>query len=188
MWDTRVVEKIDDATSLFSASCKFKSVITHHEWVFSGVYGPQSNKERLLKWEELVGLTSWWGSPWCIEGDFNVTRFPSDAQVGSTLLQQCRGSQILYHLLDLMDPPLERGRFTCSNSREIESMTRLDRFLFSPYWEDQFPTITQRRLPRLLSDHFPIMLECGQFLQGPHPIRFENMWFKAEGFVDHVRQ
>jgi hypothetical protein len=32
------------------------------------------------------------------------------------------------------------------------------------------------------------MLECGQFQQGKRPFRFENMWLKAEGFVDQVRQ
>ena len=40
MWDTRVMEKIEDAVGVFSVSCKFRSVITHQEWAFSGVYGP----------------------------------------------------------------------------------------------------------------------------------------------------
>jgi hypothetical protein len=29
-------------------------------------------------WEELAGIISWWESPWCIGGDFNATRFPSE--------------------------------------------------------------------------------------------------------------
>ena len=87
----------------------------------------------------------------------------------------------------LVDPPLEGGRFTWSNSREEEAMSRIDRFLYTLGWEDQFPNITQRRLP-CLSDHFPIMLECGQIQQCKQPFRFKNMWLKAEGFVDHVRQ
>ncbi len=63
MWDTRVVEKIDEAVGHFSISCKFRSVFNHHEWVFSGVYSPQTVRDRLLMWEELAGLHSWWGSP-----------------------------------------------------------------------------------------------------------------------------
>ena len=54
----------------------------------------------------------------------------------------------------LMDIPLEGGRFTWSNNRENASMSRIDRFLYSEDWEDQFPTITQRRLPQILSNHF----------------------------------
>uniref|UniRef100_A0A2N9H2I2 Endonuclease/exonuclease/phosphatase domain-containing protein n=1 Tax=Fagus sylvatica TaxID=28930 RepID=A0A2N9H2I2_FAGSY len=159
MWDTRVVEKIDDAVGNYSVSCKFRSVLNQLEWVFSGVYGPQMDRERLLMWYELAGISSWWDVPWCIGGDLNVW----------TLLW--RG-----------------GQFTWSNNREEEAMSRIDRFLFTVAREDQFPSITQRRLPRLLSDHFPLLLECGQIQLGKRPFRFENMWLKAEGFMDHVRQ
>uniref|UniRef100_A0A2N9F4M6 Uncharacterized protein n=1 Tax=Fagus sylvatica TaxID=28930 RepID=A0A2N9F4M6_FAGSY len=61
---------------------------------------------------------------------------------------------------DLVDPPLEGGSW--SNSREEEAMSCIDRFLYTTEWEDQFPNIIQRRLPWLLSDNFPIILECGQ--------------------------
>ena len=61
-------------------------------------------------------------------------------------------------------------------------------FLYSSGWEESFPTITQRRLSRILSDHFPILLECGQFSRGRHPFWFENMWLKAEGFMEQVKK
>ena len=35
-----------------------------------------------------------------------------------------------------MDPPLEEGQFTWSNSREEEAMSRIDRFLYTAAWED----------------------------------------------------
>ncbi|XP_075664335.1 uncharacterized protein LOC142633928 [Castanea sativa] len=54
-------------------------------------------------------------------------------------------------------------------------------------WEDKFPTVSQRRLSKLCSDHFPIVLEGGSFQRGSMPFRFENMWLKDEGFVDRVR-
>ena len=66
-------------------------------------------------------------------------------------------------------------------------MSRLDRFLFSYEWDEKFPTIKQQRLTRLLSDHFPVMLECGQFRHGKRPFRFENMWLKFESFVERVK-
>ena len=90
--------------------------------------------------------------------------------------------------IGLVNPLLEGGRFTWSNGREREAMSRLDRFLFSPDWEDKFPCIVQRKRPRLMSDHFPITLECGQFQKCRHHFRFENMWLRAEGFLDHVQQ
>jgi hypothetical protein len=54
------VEKIDEAVGHFSMSCKFRNVVDNQEWAFSSVYGPHTDKERLLMWEELRGLTSWW--------------------------------------------------------------------------------------------------------------------------------
>jgi hypothetical protein len=89
--------------------------------------------------------------------------------------------------LGLMDIPLEGGKFTWSNNRESPAMSRIDRFLYSDDWEDHYPTVVQKRLPKLLSDYFPIMLESGKFLRGKRPFRFENMWLKAEGFGEMVR-
>jgi hypothetical protein len=37
----------------------------------------------------------------------------------------------------------------------------IDKFLLSPDWEAQFPDVSQKGLPRLLSDHFPLLLDCG---------------------------
>ena len=83
--------------------------------------------------------------------------------------------------------PLQRSSFTWSNSREVASKARLDRFLFSSDWEDRFPTVSQRWMSRLCSDHFPIVLEGGSFQRGSMLFRFENMWLMDEGFVDRVQ-
>jgi hypothetical protein len=50
-----------------------------------------------------------------------------------------------------------------------------------------FLQLFKRRLPRLLSNHFPIILECGQLQKCKWPFRFENMWLKADGFMNRVR-
>ena len=79
------------------------------------------------------------------------------------------------------------GTFTWSNSREVASRSRLDRFLLSSDLEEHILNICQRRLQRLLSDHFPILVEGGNFQRDSKPFRFENMSLKADGFVDKVR-
>ncbi|RVW74273.1 Transposon TX1 uncharacterized 149 kDa protein [Vitis vinifera] len=76
----------------------------------------------------------------------------------------------------------ERSR----NGRITSAMRRLDRFLVSPNWIDQYSRATQRRLPRPISDHFPILLEGGGLRRGPYPFKFENMWLKAEGFKELI--
>ena len=44
--------------------------------------------------------------------------------------------------------------------------------------------VAQRRLPRLLSGYFPLLLDCGALSGGSKYFKFENMWLKSEGFVD----
>ena len=129
-------------------------------------------------------MNSWWNLPWCLGGDFNVIRFPLE-RLGAGRFTRC-----MYDFLDfislhgLMDIPLEGGIFSWSN---CTSASRIDRFLFSPVLAEYFTHFSQKRLPRVLSDHFPILLESWSHRRGRIPFRFENMWLKAEGFLDKVK-
>ena len=86
-----------------------------------------------------------------------------------------------------MDIPLQGGSFTWSGGLNNQSRARLDRFLATPCWLDQYSRVLQRRLPRPTSDHFPILLEGGGVRRGPSPFKFENMWLKAEGFQELIK-
>jgi exonuclease III len=77
MWDKRVVTRLDMEVGECVAACSFKNVVDDFEWAFAGVYGPNGDFDRCL-WDELAGLMSWWDLPWCIGGEFNVIRFPSE--------------------------------------------------------------------------------------------------------------
>uniref|UniRef100_A0A2N9J257 Reverse transcriptase domain-containing protein n=1 Tax=Fagus sylvatica TaxID=28930 RepID=A0A2N9J257_FAGSY len=138
-------------------------------------------------WEELAGVVTWWGVPWVVGGDFNAIRFPSERLGASHFTSSMHAFSDFISSCRLRDLPLEGGLFTWSNNRENEAMSRIDRFLFSEDWDGFFPMILQKRLPRILSDHFPIILECGDFSRGRRPFRFENMWLKAEGFKERVQ-
>jgi hypothetical protein len=47
--------------------------------------------------------------------------------------------------------------------------------------------VSEKRLPRLYSDHFPILLDCGDISSGSRPFKFKNMWRKVDGFVGLVK-
>jgi len=83
---------------------------------------------------------------------------------------------------------LRGGDFTWSRSGDEAVCSRLDRFLVSVEWEEKFPDLIQKRLPRLLSDHFPICLVAAELERGKSPFRFENMWLAADGFSDIIEE
>ena len=110
-------------------------------------------------WEELTRLISWWDLPWCLGGDFNIIHFPSERLGAASYTQATYGFSNFISLHGLMDIPMEGGFYTWSNS---SSASRIDRFLCSPLLADQFTMFSQKRLSRVLSDHFPILLDGGK--------------------------
>lgn len=60
-------------------------------------------------------------------------------------------------------------------------MSRIDRFLVSPSWDDHFQHLSQQLLPSAGSNHLPILLCQERCEMGPRPFRFELMWLEAKG-------
>ncbi|KAF5471907.1 hypothetical protein F2P56_008670 [Juglans regia] len=158
MWDRRMVEKVEDYIGRYMVACSFKSVLDGFMRAFAGVYGPNVDVDRRLLWDEIAGVHGWWELPWCIGGDFNVVRFQSES-FGNRRLRPAslEFSKCIFDL-NLIDLPLAGGPATWSNN---QTWTRLDRFLISPEWERHFSDVWQKRLVRLASDHWPILLDCG---------------------------
>jgi hypothetical protein len=163
MWDRRVVEKIEECVGKFIVACVFRSVTENCEWAFAGVYGPNDDGVRSILWDELGGLMNVWDRPWGVcggggGGDFNVVRHSGER------LRASRHTQVMMDFTDfifeqgLIDLPMVGGRITWSIRR---TGSRLDRSLISTDWEEYFSDVCQKRLPRVLSNHFPVMLECG---------------------------
>ena len=156
-------------------------------WVFTGVYGPFTKEEKECLWEEFGAIRGIWENPWCLGGDFNITLFQRErSRQGRITSTMWRFAQIIDEL-GLVDLPLQGEVFTWSGGLNNQSWARLDRFLVPPSWLDHFSGVLQSRLPRPISDHFPVLLEGGGLRRGPSPFRFENMWLKVEGFIDLIR-
>ena len=66
-------------------------------------------------------------------------------------------------------------------------MSRIDRALITHDWEEHYPNVIQRILPRPILNHSLVLLEAGGMARGKSPFKFENMWLKIDGFVDRVQ-
>ena len=186
-WDKRTLEILEWEEGQFSLSCRFRNVENGTVWVFTRVYGPFTKEERECLWEEIGAIRGLWEDPWCVGGDYNITLFQRERSRQGRITSAMRRFAQIVDEVGLMDIPLQGGVFTWSGGPNNQSWARLDRFLVNSSWLDQFSGVFQRRLPRPLSDHFPVLLEGGGLRRGPSPFRFENMWLKVEGFQDLIR-
>ena len=69
------------------------------------------------------------GHPWCLGGDFNVIRFPSERSTSGRLSWAMREFSIFIDSCNLIDPPLKGARFTWSSHEEVPVLSRIDQRL-----------------------------------------------------------
>lgn len=72
-------------------------------------------RDRVKFWEELAGLYWLCGSRWCIGGDFNVVRFPSEKSSGGIITHSMQRFNDFIREANLCDPSLQRAEFKWSN-------------------------------------------------------------------------
>ncbi|XP_042003901.1 uncharacterized protein LOC121752878 [Salvia splendens] len=155
----------------------------------SAVYAKCSRSERYLLWDklrEIVALTD--GTPWLIGGDFNTILSPHD-RAGSDTNRQDEMVDFAETIEDcrLLDLGFDGSAYTWAKNGLME---RLDRILVNDAWPQVFEATRVSNLPRVSSDHGPVLARC----RGPnrHPggkaFRFQNMWIRHEGFLNLLRR
>ncbi|RVW53705.1 Dolichol-phosphate mannose synthase subunit 3 [Vitis vinifera] len=107
-------------------------------WVFTGVYGLFTRVERECLWEEVGAIRGIWEGPWCLGGDFNITLSQSERSRQGRITSAMRRFAEVVDELSLVDLQLQGGAFTWSGGLNSQSRARLDRFLVTPCWLDQF--------------------------------------------------
>ncbi|WMV18956.1 hypothetical protein MTR67_012341, partial [Solanum verrucosum] len=90
--------------------------------------------------------------------------------------------------LNLLDPQLAGGKYTWRKGNRHDVAARLDRFPVSNEWDEGFKNIKKSVLPKVTSDHTPIMLQCGNWEPAKSYFKFENWWLHTEGFLERVKE
>ncbi len=118
--------------------------------------------------------------------DFNEI-LSSTAKFSSTLASQRRISAFKNCLdaRNLLDLGFSGPQFTWTNKRPNDLvMERLDKVLCNPSWKLCFEETNVLHLPRVSSDHNPILIELNLIRQvfGRRPFRLETIWFSDPSF------
>lgn len=90
----------------------------------------------------------------------------------------------------LSEVPFSGNKFTWSKNRQWLSYVaaRLDRTLVNPHWLVYYPDTLLHHLPRISSDHSPILLDLQiQALTSNAPFKFENKWLLHPSFFEVVK-
>ncbi|XP_042029878.1 uncharacterized protein LOC121776775 [Salvia splendens] len=84
----------------------------------------------------------------------------------------------------LLDPGFDGPPFTWTRSGLWE---RLDRVLLGEHWTTAFAATRVTHLPRIYSDHAPLLVRCQLTTQILRPsFRFQNMWVRHHTFRDEI--
>ncbi|KAK2650145.1 hypothetical protein Ddye_017634 [Dipteronia dyeriana] len=113
-------------------------------------------------------------------GDFNPVLNPSERKRSECNMSSVRNFNSFMLQAKVIDLPLHGISYTWTNSREMASWARLDRFMLSP------TILVQTGLPRSVSGHNAIMIEEPIVDWGPSPFDFYNNWLEEEDLMKSV--
>uniref|UniRef100_A0A2N9F7H7 Reverse transcriptase domain-containing protein n=1 Tax=Fagus sylvatica TaxID=28930 RepID=A0A2N9F7H7_FAGSY len=197
--ETRISgQRAEDISSMlgFNRVCRSEAVgFRGGIWLLwnSGESMPALNLDtRLNFWDQLANFASTHNAHWVVAGDFNDI-LSSHEKFSSSPANPKRISAFhnCLNTCNLLDLGFNGPRFTWTNKRDRGLvMERLDRFFCNPSWQQLFEESTVLHLPRVHSDHTPILLdtEPAQHHFGDRPFRFETIWLTDLSFPKLVHE
>lgn len=156
-----------------SLTVKFEGINQVLTWFLSAVYASCDTVARRELWQELINIKEACNGPWVSCGDFSLTRYPNERSEGNRIIGAMNEFTEWINEMEFIDPPLLGGTYTWRRGDTRTSASRIDRFLYSSQWDESFTQIKQNLMPRLGSDHNPIVLDCGD-------LNFKKTYFKFE--------
>ncbi|XP_057789598.1 uncharacterized protein LOC131006455 [Salvia miltiorrhiza] len=160
----------------------------NHRFSVAIVHGSNDYIQRRHLWRDILGLDT---GPTIVAGDFNAVKGAHERS--SDCLPNAASCQDFCEFIAmsrLIESPSMGLKFTWSGRKfmpsHVESL--LDRVLYSKDFAYLWNSIYTQNLPRLTSDHSPIVLRCVNNQQGgPRFFKFLHMWTMHSSFQDFVR-
>lgn len=160
-------------------------------WYFLVVHGSPNTQLRRKLWKDLARSKLDINVSWLTMGDFNVVTGSEEVgDNGDVSHYQCSRFTDWTFTQNLLDLGYVGNKFTWS--RGIYSSTlrsaRLDRAMCDFEWRNMFPNAMVQHLPRVQSDHAPLLLNLnlGNDRRGGNHFKTLAAWFLHEGFKPFV--
>nr|XP_025692428.1 uncharacterized protein LOC112794656 [Arachis hypogaea] len=151
------------------------------------VYGSPHIGPRSELWENLQRLGNLVHGDWCVGGDFNCVLSLADTGGTSTLSRDhARFSNCLFEC-GLQDIGFQGQPFTWQRG---SIRRRLDRYVANTSWVQRFNHAVVKHLPKLKSDHAPLLLDLRSSKypgSSTRPFRFIAAWMTHNDFNNLLR-
>ncbi|XP_061336881.1 uncharacterized protein LOC133283962 [Gastrolobium bilobum] len=160
---------------------------------WTAVYANPKEKNRRVLWEELKQIGRTMNDPWLLTGDFNEIVSASEKRGGGPIdHNRCLRFSNVLDSCGVMDLGGGGNRFTWKGPKFLNLdrvYKRLDRAVSNEVWRANFEEADVLVLPRLFSDHSPILirLENEEPNWRERPFCFLAAWFKDHRFISFLR-
>ncbi|XP_021991952.1 uncharacterized protein LOC110888748 [Helianthus annuus] len=154
---------------------------------FLNIYMPQGITAKKDLWDALSVIVNSLDGLWIIGGDFNSVRFREERRNCSFKSSCANNFNSFIYDAGLFEYDLRGARFTW-RSENGKKLSKPDRFLVNSEFFNNWPEARVQALPRLWSDHCPIILISKSVNFGARPFRVFNSWLGKEGFSEVVEE
>ncbi|KAL8535234.1 hypothetical protein ACS0TY_011018 [Phlomoides rotata] len=189
IWIFGKQELINNSRIIYSSDqyILIETNISSHAWYFGFVHARYTHIPRRDLWSSICAHAA---TPMCIMGDFNVVLGAHERSRGAG--NPTRPSQEFHNFLDEahlhdMDTACPQFTWVTRRSNLGYMVARLDRVLVNDDFMDLWQTTSATVLPRISSDHHPILLRL--LVTADHvvrPFRFQQMWSTYSSFLPLV--
>ncbi|XP_071708614.1 uncharacterized protein [Rutidosis leptorrhynchoides] len=175
VWDPNifVTNRVVERDSFIAVKGYWKDVGT--ELILVNTYGPQNDTKKKQMWSDLSDILRYSDAIWAIFGDFNEVRFNFERK--NTKFCERRAKVFNDFIKDnsLLDLPLG-GRTYTRISDNGRKFIKLDRFLVSENFLQQWTNANVLVLDKKHTDHCPLILKDGDINFGPKPVKVFDEW------------
>ncbi|XP_050874962.1 uncharacterized protein LOC127078559 [Lathyrus oleraceus] len=121
-------------------------------------------------------------------GDFNSTKSGEERRgKGLSSLTEMDEFMTFIELMELVDPPVVRNKFTWINSN-ARAKSRLDKFLLFEGLINSWKIVAQQVGDKDILDHKPVWIKESNANWGPKPFKVFKNWYDHPGFLDFVKK
>jgi hypothetical protein len=185
-WDSAVFSLASSISRPYSLTTTLSSPLTNTALTITNVYAPSNHQDSPAFLAELADLLPSISGPWLLVGDFNLLRGTADKNQGHLDNHLCSLFNNTLDCLGVVELQLQDCLFTWSNMRSAPTLARLDRAFVNNDHTSSFPSTSLTTLPRLASDHKPLLVSMSTSIPKSRIFRFENAWLHHPLFLPEV--